>query len=76
MAQYGRVIIIGNAWHHDDAHARLRQDGSWVVCHTPLLSSGPEVYASIYYPESYKGERLGEPTSAPLFELPEEGEDA
>lgn len=76
MARYGRVIIIGNAWHHDDTHARLRQDGSWVVCHTPLLSSGREVYASIYYPDPFTGEKLGEPTSKPLFELEEEGEDA
>lgn len=63
MARVGRVVIIGNAWHHDDTYARLKAAGDWVVCHIPLLQDGREVYASIQYPESYRGERLGEPVS-------------
>ncbi len=61
MAGIGRSIVIGTAWHHDDAYARLRAEGDWVVCHTPLLSEGPEVWATITYPDAYSGERLGEP---------------
>lgn len=63
MAQVGRVIVIGNAWHHDDTHARLRKAGDWVVCHMPLLSEDSAVYASIQYPETYTGEKLGEPVA-------------
>lgn len=62
-ARIGRVVIIGNAWHHDDSHARIRRRGDWVVCHTPLLSEGSQVYADISYPDDFTGERLGKPVS-------------
>lgn len=73
MSRVGRSIVIGTAWHHDDTYARMRAEGGWVVCHVPLLSSSNEVYASIHYPEGYKGERLGEPVSrAELEEIHDE----
>jgi hypothetical protein len=64
VAQVGTIRMIGNAWHHDDAAARARKAGDWVICHTPILSEGPEVFANIWYPEDYQGERLGEPVGA------------
>lgn len=57
----GIVRVIGNAWHHDDSHARLRRSEGWVTCHIPLLSEGAEVVATITYPENFIGQRLGEP---------------
>lgn len=60
VARTGRALIIGTAWHHDDAYARLRRDGTWAVCHIPMLSEANEVYATIHYPAGYEGERLGE----------------
>lgn len=63
MAKSGRAIIIGNAWHHDDAHARLRRNEAWVTCHIPLLSEGREVVATIAYPDGFTGQRLGEPAA-------------
>lgn len=61
MSRVGRSIVISTAWHHDDTYARMRRDGSWVVCHVPLLSNDTAVYANIYYPEGFTGNRLGEP---------------
>jgi hypothetical protein len=63
LARVGRVRMIGTSWHHDDSYSRLRRTGDWVVCHTPLLSDGEEVYANISYPDHYKGERIGEPVA-------------
>lgn len=60
MSGVGRSVVIGTAWHHDDAYARLRAAGDWVVCHTPLLSEGSEVWAAISYPDDFAGRRLGE----------------
>lgn len=59
VARHGRAIIIGNAWHHDDTHARLRRNEEWVSCHIPLLSDGEIVYASITYPDDYAGRPIG-----------------
>lgn len=59
LARVGLVRIIGTSWHHDDSYSRLRKAGDWVVCHTPLLSESNEVYANIWYPDDYEGERLG-----------------
>lgn len=66
VARTGRVRMIGNAWHHDDAAARAKRSGAWVVCHIPLLSQSATVYANIFYPESYRGIRLGEPVGAEI----------
>lgn len=63
MAGSGRVILIGNAWHHDDSHARLRKNEAWTVCHIPLLSDGREVVATITYPDDFRGCRLGRPVA-------------
>lgn len=60
----GRVIVIGTAWHHDDLYQKLRRSGSWVVCHTPLLSDEDDVYATLTYPDDYTGKRLGDPIAA------------
>lgn len=65
-ARTGRVIIIGNAWHHDDSHARLRHNPEWTTCHIPLLSGGPEVYATITYPDDYAGRPIGKPQGLAL----------
>lgn len=59
VARHGRALIIGTSWHHDDPYARMRDSGSWIVCHMPLLAEGEDVYATITYPESYAGPRLG-----------------
>ena len=61
LARGGRVLMIGTSWHQNDLYADLRGMAGWVVCHMPLLSAGSEVYASISYPDNYKGRRLGEP---------------
>lgn len=63
-ARTGIVRMISNAWHHDDAVARLRRSEGWVVCHTPLLSEGPEVLATITYPDDFAGRLIGEPAGA------------
>lgn len=65
-ARTGRAMIIGNAWHHDDAAGRAKKSGGWVFCHIPILSESNEVYANIFYPETYRGERLGEPVGADI----------
>lgn len=64
QSRVGRIIVIGNAWHHDDTHARLAARGGWVICRIPLLSESRDVYATITYPDDYRGERLGEPVGA------------
>lgn len=60
-ARVGRQIFIGNAWHPEDYYARAEREGGWVVCKTRTLSDGPEVYATITYPDDWKYEMLGEP---------------
>ena len=59
-AREGLVRVIGNAWHHDDAHARLRRSEGWVTCHIPLLSQGEAVEAVITYPDDFAGRPMGE----------------
>ena len=59
MARTGRAVVIGNAYHHDDTYARLRQSEGWVTCHIPLLSEGPEVVATITYPDDFAGRPIG-----------------
>jgi hypothetical protein len=59
MSRVGRSIVIGTAWHHDDSYARMRAAGDWVVCHVPLLSEETAVFANVFYPETYKGPKLG-----------------
>lgn len=73
----GRAIFIGTAWTHDDAYAEMRKEGKYVVCHTPLLSEGPDVWATLTYPNSWKHDMLGEllsADSAPLNSVTAEGE--
>ncbi len=62
-SRIGRAIMIGTAWHHDDIYSKARKEGGWVVCHTPLLSDSPEVYATLTYPDDWPYERLGEPVA-------------
>lgn len=62
-AQTGRAILIGNAHHHDDGYARLRRSEGWVTCHIPLLTEGPEVIATISYPDDYAGAPIGRPVA-------------
>lgn len=63
MAQSGRALLIGNAFHADDLYQRLKKAGGWVVVTMPMLSETAEYYAQIYYPPEYAGEKLGEPIS-------------
>lgn len=60
MAQVGRVIVIGTVWRHDDPYDRLKRLPGWVWCNIPMLSDGPEVRATIYYPPDHPGQRLGQ----------------
>ncbi|MCP5019883.1 MAG: hypothetical protein GY938_32050 [Ketobacter sp.] len=60
LAKVGVVRIIGNAWHHDDTHAKLRRSEGWVTCHMQALSESKECYATITYPDDWQGERIGE----------------
>lgn len=62
-SRVGRAVAIGTSWHHDDSYMRMKKVGGWVVCHIRALSDGPEVYADLYYPDNWKGERLGEPVA-------------
>jgi hypothetical protein len=59
MSRIGRAILIGTMWHPDDAYARTVDKQNWVVCHIPILSETSDVFATISYPPSYRGERLG-----------------
>lgn len=61
LSRVGRSLIIGTAWHHDDAYARIRKSGHWMICHTPLLSDTDEFRATLTYPKNWKGEMLGRP---------------
>lgn len=60
-SQVGRVVVIGTSWHHEDLYSKARREGGWVVCHTPLLSDSPDVYATLTYPDDWQHEHLGEP---------------
>lgn len=59
----GRVIVIGTAWHQDDLIGKARSTNNWVVCHTPLLSEGKDVYATLTYPDWWPYEKIGSPIS-------------
>lgn len=63
VARTGRALIVGTSWHHDDPYERMKRDGSWVVCHMPLLSDEDHLYATITYPDSYQGELIGDPVA-------------
>ncbi len=67
MSRVGRQIGIGTRWHMDDTYGRSIAQGDWVTCHLPLLSSSNDVYATIHYPDNYKGARLGEPIAGAAF---------
>jgi hypothetical protein len=59
MSQTGRVILIGNTYHHDDTIARLRRSEAWVTCAIPLLTNGAAVVAELSYPDDYAGQPIG-----------------
>lgn len=59
----GRAIVIGTAWHPSDIYAKARQEGGWVVCHTPLLAVGTMFYANLSYPDDWPYEMIGEPVA-------------
>jgi hypothetical protein len=65
----GRAAIIGTSWHPEDYLARARAAGDWVVCHLPMLSDGPEVYATLTYPDKFEWDRLGEPMAGAMLEM-------
>lgn len=67
-ASTGRAAVIGTSWHPEDYLARIRAAGDWVVCHLPMLSEGPDVYATLTYPNSFEGSRLGEPVAGAVLE--------
>lgn len=67
-SQTGRIIVIGTSYHHDDLYERIKRDGSWVVCHMPLLSNTQQVIATLTYPDLFVGTRLGAPI-APQIEV-------
>lgn len=56
----GRVVVVGTTWHHDDLYARLLKKGGWVGVRLGLLSESNEVYATLSYPDGWKGPVLGE----------------
>lgn len=60
----GRAVVIGTAWTHNDLYAHLREEGRWIVIHTPLLSETRDVYAYVTYPDDWEHEKLGEPIGA------------
>jgi hypothetical protein len=62
-AQVGRAVVIGTSHHPDDYLSHIRTAGDWVVCHMNLLGDGPEVYATITYPDDVDWNRLGEPVA-------------
>lgn len=72
IARTGRALIIGTSWHNDDPYERMKKDGSWVVCHIPMLSDQDEVYATITYPAGFTGETEGEPLAEMELPTPEE----
>jgi hypothetical protein len=74
VAQIGRKILIGNAWHHDDLYARAQDPKSgWVVCHIPILSATNKVYATLTFPDNWNYNVIGEAwdTDNPYAELAE-----
>lgn len=60
-SQVGRIVVIGTAYHYGDFYQEIRGAPDWVVCHTPLLTEGVDVYAILTYPDSWAYEMLGEP---------------
>jgi len=62
-SRIGRAIVIGTSWHPEDYLANIREAGDWVVCHIPLLASREPFTATLTYPDSFEGERLGEPVA-------------
>jgi hypothetical protein len=62
-ARTARALVIGTAWHHDDSYARMKKTGGWIVCHISALSDTKDVFANLYYPDSWRGERLGQPVA-------------
>lgn len=62
-AQTGRAVIIGNTYHHADSYALLRRSEGWVTCHIPLLSDDRNVYATVTYPDDFKGMPIGRPAA-------------
>ena len=68
VARSGRAIVIGNTYHHDDTIARLRRSEGWVTCHIPLLADGPEVVATLTYPDDFAGRPIGEPVAGATIE--------
>jgi hypothetical protein len=75
MAQVGRRILIGNAWHYQDLYAACREEGGWVVCHTPILSQGKDVYAYVTYPDDWPWPMAGEAVGGDPYQLIEPQED-
>lgn len=68
-SKVGRTIVIGTAWHPDDVYQHLKALGNWVVCHTPLLSDSPSVYANLQYPDDWPYPVLGELVSPAELDL-------
>lgn len=71
VARTGRAIVIGNAHHHDDTIARLRQSEGWVTCHIPLLTEGKHVTAHLVYPDDFTSAPIGRPTVAAQVVAPQ-----
>jgi hypothetical protein len=67
-AVVGRAVVIGTSHHPDDYLSHIRAAGDWVVCHMNLLGDGPDVYATITYPDDVDWNRLGEPVSGAQLE--------
>jgi hypothetical protein len=67
-AEVGRAVLIGTSQHPDDYLAHARAAGDWVVCHMNLLNDGPDVYASLIYPDDVDHRRLGEPVAGAQLE--------
>jgi hypothetical protein len=61
--EVGRAVVIGTSHHPDDYLSHIRAAGDWVVCHMNLLGDGPDVYATITYPDDVDWNRLGEPVA-------------
>lgn len=56
----GLIRLIGNVWHNDDYHQRIRKNAQgWVTCHIPLLSPSSQVFATITYPKNHAGKKMG-----------------
>lgn len=68
-AGIGRAAVIGTSWHPEDYLAKIREAGDWVVCHLPMLSEGPNVYATITYPDDWEYPMLGQPMAGATMDL-------